>query len=294
MKGAEVLNSYPWYISDWRQDEDVIAMTSEQRGIYRDLLDVCWDQGSLPTDTKLLTKLALCSPWEWKRSWQVVSRKFIEIDGRLHHPKVDEKRAELIQLQENRRRGAEETNKLTAAHAAKLKADAERIAERDAERTLRAGVPTPTVLLPYPDSEHPLPPQGDVLVLAAPEPKQRVRKAKAEAIPESPEFVEFYRLYPRHVGRGPAWKAWRDHVHNGDGPKVIAGLKAALPALNRAEEDKRPHPSTWLDQERWRDCEGLNGTAPRSSLPFHVATPRPANVEMLKFEIPKGEKGGGK
>ena len=138
--------------------------------------------------------------------------------------------------------------------------------------------------------EHPLPPQGDVLVLAAPEPKQRVRKAKAEAIPESPEFVEFYRLYPRHVGRAMAWLAWQHHVHNGDAPKVIAGLKTALPALNRAEEDKRPYPATWLDQERWRDCEGLNGTTPKSIYRDHVAEPRPANAEMLKFEIPKGEK----
>jgi hypothetical protein len=137
----------------------------------------------------------------------------------------------------------------------------------------------------------PEPPAADVLVLAAPEPKQRVRKPKAEAIPESPEFVEFYRLYPRHVGRGPAWLAWQHHVHNGDAPKVIAGLKAALPALNRAEEDKRPYPATWLDQERWRDCEGLNGaTAPRSIYRDHIAKPRPANAEEFKFEIPKGTK----
>ena len=124
------------------------------------------------------------------------------------------------------------------------------------------------------------------MVLAAPEPKQRVRKAKAEAVPESPEFVEFYRLYPRHVGRAMAWLAWQHHVHNGDAPKVIAGLKAAIPALNRAEEDKRPYPATWLDQERWRDCEGLNGTTPTSSLPFHVATPKDPNAEPIHFENP--------
>ena len=138
---------------------------------------------------------------------------------------------------------------------------------------------------------HPLPPQGDVLVLAAPEPKRRVRKAKAEAIPESPEFVEFYALYPRHVGRGPAWQAWQKHVHNGDAPKVIAGLKTALPALNRAEEDKRPHPSTWLDQERWRDCEGLNGsTVPKSIYRDHVAGPKVAASEPFKLERKIGEK----
>ena len=105
--------------------------------------------------------------------------------------------------------------------------------------------------------EHPLPPQGDVLVLAAPEPKQRARKAKPEAIQESAEFVEFYSLYPRHVGRGPAWEAWQSHVHNGDAVTVMVGLRTALPALNRAEEDKRPHPATWLNQERWKDQEGI-------------------------------------
>ena len=121
-------------------------------------------------------------------------------------------------------------------------------------------------------------PTGDVLALTAPEPKQRVRKPKPEAIPESPEFVEFYSLYPRHVGRGPAWRAWQKHVHNGDAPKVIAGLKAALPALNRAEEDKRPHPSTWLDQERWRDREGVIEPNPS---PAGIPLRRPSKMDEV-------------
>ena len=101
-----MIESYPWYITDWRESEAVLTMTAEQRDVYRNLLDICWRDGSLPTDEKALRKMSLAEPNEWKRSWASVSKQFVERDGRLHNAKVDEKRPSIVKSKENRAKGA--------------------------------------------------------------------------------------------------------------------------------------------------------------------------------------------
>jgi len=97
------IHSYPWYFADWRSSEAVMAMTSEERGIYRELLDYCWEAGSLPADERLLQRMSLATDAEWRRSWSVVRQMFAERDGRLWHAKVDERRPELMRWHESRR-----------------------------------------------------------------------------------------------------------------------------------------------------------------------------------------------
>lgn len=120
-----MIASYPWYISDWRQDEDVLNMTAEQQGIYRNLLDICWDQGSLPPDEKALRKFAMCEGAEWRRAWPVVRGKFTEIEGRLHNAKVDAKRPEVLRAAASRTQ--------SASNAARLRWESVRSASRTAE-----------------------------------------------------------------------------------------------------------------------------------------------------------------
>ena len=285
---ARPLHSYPRYFQDWLLSETRSRLNLQERGLFGDLCDLmATDGGSLIDDEATLQRRAACTAREWRNAWPKVRQCFEARDGRLSNFKLTYALENAAKSFDARSKGGKATAELRwGGSSANSSASAQQVADGIAERLPSVPPPPP---FPLRSEEHPLPPQGDVLVLAAPEPKQRVRKAKAEAIPESPEFVEFYRIYPRHVGRGPAWLAWQHHVHNGDAAKVIAGLKAAIPALNRAEEDKRPHPSTWLDQERWRDCEGLNGTAPRSSLQFHTAKPKDPNAEDYHFAITKEE-----
>ncbi len=68
-------------------------------------------------------------------------------------------------------------------------------------------------------------------------------------------FAAFYALYPRHVARKAAEKAW---VRVATSPEIIdqimAGLRAQLPAMLKTyPKNFVPHPGTWLNQERWRD-----------------------------------------
>lgn len=66
-------------------------------------------------------------------------------------------------------------------------------------------------------------------------------------------FDRFYQMYPRKIGKGAAKKAFFLALKKSSAQKII---DAAL-EYNRAcaGKDKKfiPHPSTWLNQERWDD-----------------------------------------
>lgn len=94
----------------------------------------------------------------------------------------------------------------------------------------------------------PPPPEGEGLFGdPAPEP---LRPVPVDAL-----FDEWYARYPRKVGKGQARKAYAAALRK---PGVTAqvlldGLAAALPDLNAREAQYRPHPSSWLNGERWAD-----------------------------------------
>lgn len=94
--------SYPWYVNDWLGSSTRAVMSAEQRGIYRDLLDVCWREGSLPSDDGTLQRIAAVTDKEWRRSWPGVKDKFELRDGRLWNAKVDAKRPKVAQAKANR------------------------------------------------------------------------------------------------------------------------------------------------------------------------------------------------
>lgn len=69
------------------------------------------------------------------------------------------------------------------------------------------------------------------------------------------EFAKFYEIFPRHVGRKPAFEAWKKVLKAGK--KTAAELIEAADAYAeyRAGKPKQYtlHPATWLNQERWAD-----------------------------------------
>lgn len=85
-----VVHAYTWYISDWAQSEKVAALSLEERGLYRELLDLCYAQGSLTPNDSTLHKLARCDSKEFRRAWPKVKECFdLGEDGRYHNERVD-------------------------------------------------------------------------------------------------------------------------------------------------------------------------------------------------------------
>ena len=146
-----MLNSYPWYISDWRDSETRLAMSAAARGIYRELLDYCWLEGSLPTDSDTLVKLSAVTKREFTVHWPRIKQCFKEVDGRLHNTKVDEKRPFVLQAKEDRQRGAERANEIIRARRLAN-------AERNAERTLSSDAQCTPPSSPSPSTTTTTPP----------------------------------------------------------------------------------------------------------------------------------------
>lgn len=83
------IQSYPWYISDWRDSETRLNMTAAERGIYRELLDWHYRDGSLPSDMSTLAKIAGVTLCELRRAWPKITGRFIERDGRLFNERAE-------------------------------------------------------------------------------------------------------------------------------------------------------------------------------------------------------------
>jgi hypothetical protein len=103
-----------------------------------------------------------------------------------------------------------------------------------------------------------LPSSGDDDEVEGTIPGLDVPPAPAPVPPSGPGFEDFWQAYPRKVGKGAARKAWDAAVGRKrvDPRVIITGARryAADPNLpTEAEKSFIPHPSTWLNAERWGD-----------------------------------------
>lgn len=66
-------------------------------------------------------------------------------------------------------------------------------------------------------------------------------------------FDEFYRVYPRHVGKEAARKAFIAAARSTDPAVIVAGARRFAADPNLPERHFIPHPSTWLSRGSWDD-----------------------------------------
>lgn len=85
-----MIHSYPWYMEDWRGSQARLMLNLEERALYRELLDFCYIERSLPTDERMLARIANCSDDEFKRTWPSVQKLFNERNGRYYNQKVNQ------------------------------------------------------------------------------------------------------------------------------------------------------------------------------------------------------------
>jgi hypothetical protein len=66
-------------------------------------------------------------------------------------------------------------------------------------------------------------------------------------------FEDFWRVYPRHVAKAAARKAFAKAVKVAGVEAVMAGARRFASDPNLPDPQFVPHPSTWLNQGRWED-----------------------------------------
>ena len=90
---------------------------------------------------------------------------------------------------------------------------------------------------------------------------------------DDPGFDAFWSVYPRHIAKQPARRAWRGAVRRGAVPgEIIAGAEHYRDDRKRRSNgiEYTAHPATWLNGMRWLDWSEKENAAryQRSRNPF--------------------------
>lgn len=105
---AQKAPAYQWYPKDFMSDGAAMAMTLEQQGLYRFLLDVCWLENGLPMRPHELWRIGRCDSLDhFEQLWPLIAPKFYEKDGRWHHKRLDDERKKQAKNRKQRHLAAE-------------------------------------------------------------------------------------------------------------------------------------------------------------------------------------------
>jgi uncharacterized protein YdaU (DUF1376 family) len=70
-----------WYVTDYRASRRVQRLSWQERGIYRELLDECWIEGSIPDDPDKLAEIAGCPRGVMAEAWANLKAMFVPLEG---------------------------------------------------------------------------------------------------------------------------------------------------------------------------------------------------------------------
>ena len=87
-----------------------------------------------------------------------------------------------------------------------------------------------------------------------------LKKDTSSSKPDDDAFDEFWKHYPRKVGKKAARKKFSIAIRDADPSTIISALKA-YPFDTRDGLRYVPHPATWLNQGRWEDDIPVTATS---------------------------------
>lgn len=146
---------YPWYITRYRAHRKAQSMSYVERGLYRELLDECWEEGAIPDDIGKLAEIARCPAGVMAEAWPNIRPCFTPCEGLdgmfLESPRLEQIRTEQDAFrlkQAERARGSHgKPRQATAGHYSKE----EKRKEEEGNGPLvtqAAELPTPTTRPP--------------------------------------------------------------------------------------------------------------------------------------------------
>jgi len=234
----------PLYVGDYLGD--TMHLDHGEHGAYLLLIMHYWRTGPLPDDDKALAGISR-SGAAWAQVGPVVRRFFQAEQGLLYHKRIDAERAKALDVSSKRR-------------AAGIAGASVRYSKPLANAMASATVlPEQTHRQSQSQSQS----ESDITYTPPLPPKSRLAPAgrgKRARVIDDPAFEAFWEAYPRKVGKGQAREAWRRAVAKVGPAAVQTGLDRATWPANA---EYIPHPSTWLNGERWADEAPSNTLADR-------------------------------
>ena len=238
------MNFFNHHIGDYRADTSHLTLL--EHGVYRQMLDGYYlDETPIPNDmTRLCRKLGARTEEE-RAAVQTVLHEFFDLDptdNSFHHKRCDAEIAKFHEFKEAGKRGAAKRWAKDASCPPYGEANGGAIG--GATDTLNGGQ-----CQPIPNTQYPIPS------------KPKARKPAAPAEP-APGFDQFWAAYPRKVAKPEAMKAWARIAPDDElAAKIMDGLAKAKASRDWNKDDGMfiPHPTTWLNQQRWEDVLEVEG-----------------------------------
>lgn len=206
------------YVADYLGDTQ--HLTTEQHGAYLLLLMTMWRQGgSLPSDPKMLARIARVSSRRWHLISAEVLEFFDEEDGKITQKRLVEEYQKAVSKSEKR-----SVSGKAGAAAKALKNN--NSAAANANRLLK-------------HSSEP-----DILD------KSNSARTRAET---DLEFDEFWAASPRKEGKGQAEKAYRSARKVSSAEAILAGIRRYAAERKHQDPKYTRLPATWLNGRGWLD-----------------------------------------
>lgn len=125
------LPHYKWYWEKFRLSRSVRRMDYIQRGLYRDLLDEQWENGSISGDIEDMADICGCPVDVMASAWKVLGKCFTFSDGCYRNEFLEEQRtakdAERIKRREAGKKGGDAKAQRNQEEASKCQAGAKQI-----------------------------------------------------------------------------------------------------------------------------------------------------------------------
>ncbi|MDE3023487.1 MAG: YdaU family protein [Pseudomonadota bacterium] len=263
----------PLHIADYLAD--TMHLNAQQHGAYMLLLMHHWRAGHVPLDESQLASIARCDWAVWKRSvWPVIKLFFSEQDGKLIQKRAVAEREYAESLTDKRSKagkdgaekrwgkdGKKKPNKGGGDGNGDSNLDGKAIAKplaKVSQASSQTDAPSPSPI-PVSSLRSETPPNPQTVPVwpgAAefnidpedePPPKPPGRRGECAG---DPDFERFWAGFPRKVGKGQARRAWQAAIRKAEPDAIIAAM---LAQRFDPRERFQPHPTTWLNGERWLD-----------------------------------------
>lgn len=97
--------------------------------------------------------------------------------------------------------------------------------------------------------------KGEVLTVVSTKASSSASSLPKPGSDDDPDFTLFWDIWPRKVGKGQARSAWRSAIKKADPLTIIVAAEAYRDRVRDFGTEIKfvPHPSTWLNGERWGD-----------------------------------------
>jgi len=201
-ESMEALPYYRWLWRDWRANRKVQRMSWQARGLYRELLDEFWSEGSIPADLDKLADICGCTRGEMEQFWPQIEPSWERIEGGYRNAKMESQRtskdAERITKANSGRKGGLACNSRTRAEESEADASTCLAVAKDIQAQPDIAVAVAVaVAVAEKEQEHLSLPASiaedtsgnSPASSSKPKKKTRTRNNKTEEFPVLPEFV---------------------------------------------------------------------------------------------------------